>query len=267
MILKEKNKKLVDSISDYKFFEFSTPKKGVFEYNLDDLSGKKDIKIPEAKIRKERRNAAKKNFSISEIVSDFRGIKKQEEQDQAEFIQKRVNKKIEEVKSVAEEEGLKLGQEKSYQEYSEKLQKEIDEKLEILNQNIDEVLNYKENVIREEKSKIYDLINTLCRWVVLKELKEDGEYIKRLLDKVLRDLEENGKVLVKVSRSRFAEMPELFDRIEEKFKDKHKIRVEVDDDLTDHGIILESESNLIDASLETQLETISKIIAEANEDG
>ena len=40
-------------------------------------------------------------------------------------------------------------------------------------------------IISKQKSEIIDLVKSLTKWVIKKELEDDGDYLKRLLDQLI----------------------------------------------------------------------------------
>jgi len=251
-----------ETISSYQFKEFANniQKSGVSGFEIKELkTSKKNKKEFEREIRQEREHAKNNEFSFMPFVRDFRGIKKQEEEDYQKRLANEVNERVAQITENAFQKGFKEGKELGQKEIYGELSKKVDEELKQFLAMVEEVRKTKEVVITQEVNEIYDLIKTLSKWIILRELKEDGDYIKRLLEKLIVELQTQSNILVKVNLDWFKEMPQVLEQIKKSFTGIANTRVEFNHDLGQYGMMVESESSLIDGTIESQFSNLDKL--------
>ena len=210
-------------------------------------------------LEKERALAEKNNFEIHPVVKEKRGIRNQERAVKEEAIESEIQKRLEKIQEEAFREGYEEGKNKGRNDVYEQTKIEAGEKLERLGELVDEVLKSKISLIREEKKQIYNLIQTLAKWVILRELKNDGDYLKRLLDGLAQEVEDNSEVLVYVDQESFNNMPEFIDYAKEKLSDFKNVKVEADQNMEGTGIVICSESEIISGTLSDQFKSLDKL--------
>ena len=65
--------------------------------------------------------------------------------------------------------------------------------------------------------------------------------------------------MIRINQNQFEGMPEVFDSIKNKFGELTNVRLEVDYDIDDKGIVVESENGIIDGTLKQQFENLNKL--------
>ena len=166
-----------------------------------------------------------------------------------------LDKKIESRVETIRDGAFKQGYESGIQEGREDFKKEVER----LKAAVDEVVHNKEEVLREHKMDIYHLVKHLAKWIVLRELKEDDDYIKRLVEKLLYENRTSQKILVKIAREQFEKAPEILDMIKGRMEESNNVRVEVCDEIHDKGVVVDSENMIIKATLKEQLTVLDQI--------
>lgn len=240
-----------------------------------DLEGRRDIKgfefksfeeqKPERKpsfqkaIREERKLAKDNHFEIAPVVRHHRGIVEQEETERERRIAEEVERRVAEVYSKAVEDGKIEGIELGRQEVFEQTRLQSEEKLEVLTHMINNVLATQEEILKDQKAEIFSMIRNLTKWVILRELKDDGAYLERLLEKLIIELQSRNNLLIQVNKSDFEHMPEVLDVVSKKLGGLENIRLEVDFDISEQGITVESENGIIAGTLETQFKSLDKL--------
>lgn len=204
-------------------------------------------------IKKESVQAKDSGFKISQLVKEHRGIQELEdmeyEQKVREDVRVRVNAMKNEELERAWTQGRKVGQE----QFEIKAKKLIHEKSVFLEKLIEEVALNKEKILKDQELKIIELLRVLTKWVILRELKDDGQYLSRLIQKLMGELNQRDHLVVKVNKNYFKNMDDVVEALREKLDILHNCRVEVDHYQNNIGIILESQSGLADGSFETQM--------------
>ena len=134
-----------------------------------------------------------------------------------------------------------------------------DEKLQSITEMIEVILATQKEVVVKQKDEVYRLLKNLTKWIVLKEISADKDYTKNLLEKLFQEIESRNKMLIQVSAVDFESMPEILNYIQEKFGKLTNVRVEIDPEITSHGIILETENGILNATIEEQFKSLDKL--------
>jgi len=235
-------------VSDYSFLDFT--KDGVINNTKH-----------EDQIRIEKRFAKEKNFEISPVVKRFRGLKKQEDSEIEQKIEHEIVIRLEKVKTEAYKNGLTQGKEDGKRLIMEELSLEIDDKLSLVTDLITETLNYKVAIFKEEKQKLYHLIRNLTKWVTLKELKNDDDYLNRLLEKLINEIDSKSNLLIQTNKQYFEKMPDVLEIIEKKLGKLDNVRMELDYDIEGPGLMLSSNNSLIDGTITEQFNNLDKLFS------
>ena len=124
---------------------------------------------------------------------------------------------------------------------------------------INDVLAVKVSLIENQRLEIYSLIKILTKWITLKELEKDEGYLERLLNRLITEIETNDNLLIQVNKNHFEKMPKVLERVEERLGELKNVRIEVDYDIAEQGIIIESDNGIINGSIEEQLKSLDKL--------
>jgi len=240
---------------------FSETKQGVEDYHFESID-KKVFKNREEKnthLKIEREFAEKSSFSIAPIVREHRGINEQERNEKEMAFENEVNARVkvieEEAMKRGYEEGVALGRDEVYQQ----TKAECEEKLGFLTNMIHEVLQTQADLVQSERIAIQKTIRNLTKWVVLRELKDDGEYIERLLEKLIEDLQIKNNLLIQVNPQLFENMPNILEHVESVLGKLENVRIEEDYDIAGPGIIVNSDNGIINGTLTEQFKNIDML--------
>jgi len=250
-------------VEDYVFaqFEESRSNGNVLSYEFADFKNSKVVKKEEHEqvIKTERQRAYDKQFQIAPIVEEFRGMSAQAAREREIRISEEVNKRVALIKEEAYKAGHEQGMEHGRAEILEQMSVEVEEKLSYFTQMIHEVLALKTQIIENQKKEIYTMMKNLVKWILLRELKDDGEYINRLLEKIIIEIGSKEHLLIQVNEANFKAMPEVLEMIQKKLGELTNIRVEIDYSMERPGIILDSQNGIINASLDQQFANLDKL--------
>lgn len=222
-------------------------------------------KITDEVIRSERKLEQGSAFSILPLVKEHRGLLEQEQQDYEAAIEAEVQRRLNELYDQTKEKAYQDGHQEGYEKAYEKGMQSVDEKIEDFVDMINNVKAQVDGIIEFNKKDSIEMIKNLTKWITLKEL-EDEEYLYRLLNKLILEMNTKNHLLVRVNKDSFKYMPEVIERVQAKVGELSNIRVEVDLDHDEKGIILESENGIIDASLESQFKSLDKIFEAVDTD-
>ncbi|MFA6238986.1 MAG: FliH/SctL family protein [Bacteriovorax sp.] len=253
------------NVEDYKFQSFTEEdadagKVSTFEFKPL-LSTSQAIAKTEFQniIREERAHAKHSQFKINSIVEKYRGLKDQEQEEYQAAVDKEVVRKISEIQEEAFKAGFDEGVNQGREEIFNEMRSVVDQKLDNFSQMVTEVLKTQDEIINVQKKEIYLLIRNLTKWIITRELKEDGKYVERLLEKLLLEIQARSNLLIQVNSSDFNDMPEILKHVQSRLGEFKNVRVEIDSAITTSGIIIESDNGIINATMEEQFKSLDKL--------
>jgi len=249
--------------NDVKNFEFNQFHENLStaipaDFKLMDLDKTTQSLKHQTIIRQERENANLNHFRIDKIVSELRGLTHQEQDDLEKKINLQVEDRVNKIKQEAYLDGIEkgklLGSEKALNQALEMHQKQIDEMAEI----VGGIKAQSEVLLIKNKKEIYLVIKRLIKWLVFKEI-QDTSYLEKLLEKLILETNQQNHLILRVSQSIITEMPHVIKKIETKMGTLSNLRIEIDQNQSSAGIILETENGILDGSLEGLFKTIDKM--------
>lgn len=252
-------------VTDYQFQSFTEASEEADAVKLFEfkplLGEKQTVHRPEyQKVIKTERSFAKENqFKVNPITEKFRGLRDQEDREYESRVAEEVKRRVQELQEEAFKSGFDEGVNQGREEIYSEMRNAVDQKLESFSSMVSDVLKTHEEIIHNQKREIYYLLKNLSKWIVLRELKEDGKYIERLLEKLLLDIQARNNLLIQVNPADFAEMPEVLAHVQSKLGEMKNVRIEIDDNVRSKGIILESENGIINATMEEQFKSLDKL--------
>ena len=262
--MKEIQDLLKDKIRNYEFeplFDNSETKEGLSSFEFKPLRKDQvlDVQEHEKVIKVERQIAQEKGFEIAPIVKEHRGINRQQDLERQRLIQEEVENQLIRIQDQAYKEGFEKGLKDGQEEVFAQTRAEVEQKLESLTEMIGEVLKTQHELLAAEKMTVYRTIRNLTKWVILRELKDDGDYVIRLLEKLMSELQVKSNLLIQIDAKTFEDKPDILDILQEKLGELNNIRVEVDYDIEGPGIVVESENGIINGSLKEQFYNLSRL--------
>ena len=215
----------------------------------------------EKELQQERLSAKKQSFKIEPMVMEYRGLQQQEEQEYQQRVAQDVSQRLNSLEQEAQRRGYEEGKAQGQKEVFNQMRAAAEEKLTALTEMVNAILSYKMTLIHQQKNQICTLIKHLTRWVILRELKDDDQYLERLVEAAAVEImQENDHINVRVRETDYAKLESILPVIQEKLP-RVIFRPETDPSIIDQGVIVESENGIIDASLEEQLKAIDRVFA------
>lgn len=210
-------------------------------------------------IREERSHAKNSLFKVNPFVEEHRGFKEQEERDYQESVEKEVAKRVAEIQDEAFKSGFDEGVNQGREEIFKEMRNVVDQKLDNFSQMVTEVLKTQDIILEQQKKEIYLLLRNLTKWIIIRELKEDGKYIERLLEKLLLEIQARNNLLIQVNPNDFGSMPEILAQVQARLGELKNVRVEIDSAIVTSGMIVESDNGIINATMEEQFKSLDKL--------
>ncbi len=256
-----------DQIKGYTFINFEEQpeifhKEKVKDFTLHSFEQEELVEdldqIKEA-IHQERKTAEKNNFKIATIVSKHRGLLQDKENERQRQIEAEVARRVELLREEAFTQGFEEGKRQGEELVINELKGAVEEKLAHLTELINDVVATRDDILTNQKKEMFTMIKNLTKWIILRELENDGEYLTRLLEKLIVELQSKSNILIQVSKQHFDAVPEALEIIENKIGKLENVRVEVDYEIEEHGLIVSSDNGIIKGTLEQQFASLDKL--------
>ena len=257
--------KQFSDVSEYQFQNFNEIEEGSADVKLFEFRPLMDVaqvaQKPEFQkaIKSERTFAKSTQFKVNPIVEKFRGLKDQEEQEYEDRVEEEVKRRVQEIQDQAYKAGFEEGINQGREEIFDQMRNAVDQKLENFSSMITDVLNTQEEILTNQKKEIYQLLRNLSKWIVLRELEDDGKYVERLLEKLLLEMQTRNNLLIQVNPKDFSKMPEVLEHVQSRLGELKNVRIEIDSSVQTKGIVVESENGIINATMEEQFKSLDKL--------
>lgn len=246
------------------FEDSSSTIKNARSFEFQDLSkGSVATGRPSAQIiRSEREAEAKTSFKIDGIVKDLRGLSSQEKDDLETKINSEVEIRLKQIQESAYREGLDKGRMEGADAALQEAMQVHQEQINAVQSMIVELQENFSTQLQNNKSEMLEMSKRLVKWLVLKEM-GDVEYLPKLLEKLLLEMNEKRNLIIRVNTNDFKAMPTLLAEIQAKLGELPNVRIEPDMDMKYRGIMIESENSIVHGTVESLFKTIDKLYESA----
>ncbi len=263
---KQLNDKKNARITSYKFKSFDKVIKEKIEnsddvkkYEFSSLENFKQVKKEKDLVDFISTSSKAKGFNISPIVREHKGFKDRDIEEREGRIAEEIEKRFNRIKKQGFDQGCSEGFEEGKKEVYDQTKVATEEKLDALTSMISDTLKTQEELLVNQKKQIYYMIRNLTKWIILRELKDDGRYIERLLERLLIEMNAKKNILVRVNKNDFERMPDILSVIQNKLGTIENVRIEVDYETSKNGIILECDNGIINGTFEEQFRTMDRL--------
>ncbi|MFI5390343.1 MAG: FliH/SctL family protein [Bacteriovoracales bacterium] len=247
-----------EKINSYKFKSFAVNENPSNVFNLKPLD-ENDIITKREKITIQERSAKQRGLEIFPFIREQKERKELLEKLDEEKYQKEISNRLKIIEKDAikkgHEEGLKIAKEEITREF----QAEVEKKIETLNEMLKSSLSLREQIYNTQKDQMLFLIKSLTKWVILRELKDDGKYLERLLEQLFLEIQTQQNFVVQVNQKDYEKMPEIMKILEQKLGEFKNSRVVIDFELPENGVVIDSKIGMIKSTLEGQFAVLDQI--------
>lgn len=203
-------------------------------------------------------------FALNELIRDPLSVEAEERRE----IERRVNEAIERVKVDAEEAARKIGYDEGFAAGKEtafdQFKSEYKEKYQQFSDFVKQCEEAKEIIFKENEQFLIDLVFQISKTVLLKELSVDRDYILRLAKELVERVGVKENITLKIGRRNKEMIDKLKETLNETFGTLRNLNIEASDGI-DVGCYIETEWNMIDATIESQLKGLADSLTFTNE--
>ncbi|MBS1958649.1 MAG: hypothetical protein JST80_04175 [Bdellovibrionales bacterium] len=203
------------------------------------------------------------HFQLHASAKRLLGVEREELSHIEDRVQGEVQERLTKIEKKAYEDGFKKGEADGHAQATEAAQAQFTpmvEQMTVLMQAFDSV---KQDLYNANEKVLIQLIYNISRQVLLRDLKADPEYVKRLTATVIEKIGAKESIRIRFNRQDYANVDQIRDFIKAQFPELKNIQIDPSDDLELGGCKVETDLSRINASVETQLNAIESSLNEA----
>ena len=205
------------------------------------------------------------SFKLQNETSRLLGVDSEEKNHVDELVQAEVAARVSEIEQRAYRDGLERGlaegKATAQAEY-QALNQPVYERFFAITQEFE---NQKNDIFAANELVLVNVMFQVAKQVLLRELKTDTEYLKKLAALVVEKVGAKDHVRIKLSHEDFAQFESVRDFLKVQFPDLKNIQIEPSADIVLGGCRVETDLSRIDASVETQLSAIETSLSQLHE--
>ena len=205
---------------------------------------------------------ANSKFSLHPDSKKYLGVEEEERSHLETMIRQEVEDRVAKMKDQAYAEGFKKGVEEGNAEAQQKLLGQIQPLGENFAALLDSFEKMKEEMYCANERILIQLIFNVARQVLLKDLKEDPEYLKRLCTQMIEKIGIRDHLKIKISKTDLEGIDQLKEYLKAQYTDLKNVKIETSDEVQLGGCKIETNLMWINASVESQLKAIEESFKE-----
>lgn len=247
-------------VQNYDFVEFSSSTKKIIADDYQDVEFRKPNKKFKSLIN-EVNQANKNEFIIDKEVFDLRQHRVAKKNELEKKIEERIQHDLIKIKDQAYQEGFQKGLQdgiaKAYEEERDSTQKKIKE----MKAMVDNLLNRQDEIVKTQEHELNKLIRDLTKWIILRELKNDDDYISRLVSKIVEENKTALRISFQVGRGITASFSRSIHELNQELQNTYHGQVEIIENkkIDKDAIEVQLDSNVLRANLSEQLDVFNQI--------
>ncbi len=199
------------------------------------------------RVQKDRR------FSINPLLKGPLSIKDEEQRAIAAEVNSIVAEIAEGEKKAASELGYQDGFKKGFDEALKVLQKESASKIAQFDEFLSEMENSRAEIYRINERILIEMVYRISKMLLMKDLSVDPEYLLRLAKELISKVGVRENITLKINPRDGEVIATLKEGVEKAFGHITNFNVEMSSHVKQSGIEIETEWNMINTSIETQL--------------
>lgn len=207
------------------------------------------------------KNQKDARFFVSPLLKSALEIDQEEKKVIEQMVQDRISAVSEEAKKVASEKGYAEGFKKAEEDAMVQFRGEIQDKIEKIEELLAGFEKAKLRIFEENEKFIVDLIFSICRTILFREVKDDREYVVQLAKSLIERVGVKDNITLKVHPSNINNLENIKEEIVKTFADLKNINIVTDASIKAGGCIVESEWNAINATIDTQIKKIYESVS------
>lgn len=229
-------------------------------FEPDNLKDTKGIKYSEAMRGADMSNQRNGRFRLNELTRGPLSVEAEEEARIEAEVQRRLAIQLQAIsdssRKAAYQEGFEKGKGDARAEVLTQCKPMVDQ-FEALVGGFE---NMQTDLFKANEEYLIHMVYRLAKHVLLRELKEDTEYVRRLVSQLLERLGTRENIKIFVGEMEYSSAETLREGLAQTLGQLKNLSIEQDSTITGRGCRLETDYGEIDARLEVQIENIAQTL-------
>lgn len=204
-----------------------------------------------------RKNA---RFRISELARGPLSVEAEEEARIEAEIQARLEKRLKDIRDEVTQAAHAAGFDQGRKEGKQEVLTQSKPALESFQAMLSDFEHAKVEIFKANEEFLIHMVHQLAKAVILRELKEDSDYTKRLVLHILDRVGTRENVKIFVSEKVFSAAEQLKEGLAQSLGELKNVSVELDSDLTNRGCRVETDFGEVDAKIDNQIQNIAQTL-------
>ncbi len=199
-----------------------------------------------------------RRFSINPLLRSPLSIQDEERRVIDEQVKRIVTEIAEREKKAASELGYEEGFKKGFDEAIQQIKGEASSKIAQFDEFLNQIDHARTDIFRVNERIIIELVYKIARMLLMKELSTDREYILRLAKELVGKVGVRENITLRINPKDAEFVGVLKGGVEKAFGNITNFNVEMNSSVKSGGCEIETEWNVINASIEAQLEEVHR---------
>ncbi len=208
----------------------------------------------------ERQISKKSDFSLANPVRMQTGINLLEEKTIEDRVEQKALEKLKDVQEKAYKEAYDLGMHEGKNEAIKKYEEKLTEQIHGFGNLINSLQTLKQELFSQNEAQLIKLLFFFAQKIVETELEIHPELILPILKKSVEDISGDDEIKIKISKQDFEFIETIMDELPKDYGFIKEIQLEVSDDLSVGGCVVETNYGDVDSSLEQRVLRLSEAI-------
>lgn len=234
-------------------------KQQIESFSPGKIKDKKGVKYKDLQKRfpENRQNS---RFQISELARGPLSVNREEELRIQKEIAKRLNEQLGKVREEVKKEAFETGFEEGKKLGQQEVLAASKPMLSSLERLIKQFESMSLDVFRANEEFLIHMVYRLAKSIILREIKEDKDYVRRLTETVLERLGTRENIKVFVSPKEISATQTLKQDLAQNLGELKNISIEIDSEIETAGCRIETDFGEVDARIEVQLENLAQTL-------
>jgi flagellar assembly protein FliH len=203
------------------------------------------------------------HFQLHAAAKKLLGVEREELSHIEDRVQAEVQVRLAGIQARAYAEGFEKGQREGENKATEEAHAQFQPMIEQLTTTLVALDGIKQDLYNANERMLIQLIFNISKEVLLRDLKADRDYVKRLTATVIEKIGAKEAVRIRFNAQDYENVESIRDFIKAQFPELKNLQIDPSDDLELGGCKVETDLSRINASVETQLKALETSLHEA----
>lgn len=194
------------------------------------------------------------DFKISDLVAQQAGISALADEAHQDKVNAIVLEKLKEVQEKAYQEGYQLGLAEGTEKAFQEAKADLAQRMHAIESILKTIENLKKNLLVDNEANLIQLLFLVAKKMALRDLQDNREAVKTILDDVLDEMQSDEQLSVRLSPEDLKFLEELQQKSGDKIESLERVKFIADEAVKPGGCLIESEYGTVDATIEERVE-------------